>query len=62
MLNKELVYDGTIPVYSANVNEPFGYIDKLLITDFSLPSVLWGIDGDWMTRYMPDNTAFYPTD
>lgn len=62
VLNKELVSDGTIPVYSANVYEPFGYIDKLLITDFALPSVLWGIDGDWMTRYMPENTEFYPTD
>lgn len=42
--------------------EPFGYIDELLITDFSVPSVLWGIDGDWMTAYMPENIEFYPTD
>ena len=62
VLNKELVADGTVPVYSANVYEPFGYINKLLIKDFSLPSVIWGIDGDWMTRYMPENTEFYPTD
>ena len=61
-MDKELVSDGTIPVFSANVNEPFGYIDKLLITDFSMPSVLWGIDGDWMTSYMPENEEFYPTD
>lgn len=53
---------GTVPVYSANVIEPFGYTDELLISDFSTPSVLWGIDGDWMTSYMPENTAFYPTD
>lgn len=59
---KELVYNGNIPVYSANVYEPFGYVDKLLISDFSLPSILWGIDGDWMTSYMPENVAFYPTD
>ena len=52
----------TIPVYSANVYEPFGNIDKLLITDFSLPSVLWGIDGDWMTGYIPAGYEFYPTD
>ena len=62
ILNKQLVADGSVPVYSANVIEPFGYIDELLITDFSVPSVLWGIDGDWMTNYMPENTEFYPTD
>lgn len=62
VLNKQLVPDGTIPVYSANVTEPFGYIDELLITDFSVPSVLWGIDGDWMTGYMPESKEFYPTD
>ncbi len=49
-------------MYSANVKEPFGYIDELLITDFSVPSVLWGIDGDWMTNYMPKDVKFYPTD
>ena len=62
VLNKELVSNGTIPVYSANVTAPFGFIDKLLITDFSIPSVLWGIDGDWMTSYIPEKTVFYPTD
>lgn len=46
VLDKELASNGTIPVYSANVTAPFGFIDKLLITDFSAPSVLWGIDGD----------------
>lgn len=49
-------------MYSANVIEPFGYIDELLITDFSIPSILWGIDGDWMTNYIPANSEFYPTD
>ena len=62
VLGKELVSNGKIPVYSANVTAPFGFIDKLLITDFSVPSVLWGIDGDWMTSYIPEETAFYPTD
>ena len=62
VLDKELVADGPIPVFSANVNEPFGFIDKLLITDFSAPSVLWGIDGDWITSYVPENREFYPTD
>lgn len=62
VLNKQLSFDAEIPVYSANVKEPFGYIDDLLITDFTVPSVLWGIDGDWMTSYMPENEKFYPTD
>lgn len=62
VLNKQLSPEAEIPVYSANVKEPFGYINDLLITDFSVPSVLWGIDGDWMTSYMPENERFYPTD
>ena len=62
VLDKDLVSTGTIPVFSANVVEPFGFIDKLLISDFSVPSVLWGIDGDWMTSYMPEGQEFYPTD
>ncbi|MDD2478066.1 MAG: N-6 DNA methylase [Candidatus ainarchaeum sp.] len=51
-----------IPVYSANVFEPFGFIDKNLIIDFNKPSVLWGIDGDWMVNYIEENKPFYPTD
>ncbi|MDO4814395.1 MAG: restriction endonuclease subunit S [Gemella sp.] len=61
VLNKELKLDG-IPVYSANVKEPFGYIDKSLIEDFSKPSILWGIDGDWMVNTISENIPFYPTD
>ena len=62
VLNSELVADGTIPVFSANVFEPFGHIDKLLIKDFSVDSVLWGIDGDWMVNFYPKHNQFYPTD
>ena len=62
VLNSALVSDGTIPVFSANVFEPFGYIDKLLIEDFSKDSVLWGIDGDWMVNFYPKDKQFYPTD
>ena len=57
-----MVADGTIPVFSANVFEPFGYIDKLLIKDFSVDSVLWGIDGDWMVNFYPKDKQFYPID
>ncbi|MDR0638381.1 MAG: restriction endonuclease subunit S [Spirochaetaceae bacterium] len=62
VIEADLSEKDEIPVYSANVFEPFGYIDKLLITDFSVPSILWGIDGDWMVNYMPANKSFYPTD
>jgi len=51
-----------IPVYSANVFEPFGYINKQLLKDFDRPSVLWGIDGDWMVNHINRNKPFYPTD
>jgi len=47
VLKRELVHDGRIPVYSANVLSPFGRTDKRLLRDFSMPSLLWGIDGDW---------------
>ena len=62
VLNSEVnpVYD--IPVYSANVFEPFGMINKELIKDFSKDSVIWGIDGDWMVNVIPANKPFYPTD
>jgi len=62
ILNSEVSPEFTIPVYSANVFEPFGMIDRLLLTDFSKDSVLWGIDGDWMVNTIPANTPFYPTD
>ncbi|MGE4511863.1 MAG: N-6 DNA methylase [Sulfurimonadaceae bacterium] len=52
----------TIPVYSANVYEPFGYTKKEFLKDFNVSSVLWGIDGDWMVNYMPKEKPFYPTD
>lgn len=61
VLNKELTKTG-IPVYSANVFEPFGLIDKDIIKDFTQPSILWGIDGDWMVNTIPIDTPFYPTD
>lgn len=62
VLDKDLVHGGSVPVYSANVTEPFGYLDKILFDDFSTPSILWGIDGDWMVNYIEPNQPFYPTD
>lgn len=35
-----IVSNASIPVYNANVTVPFGSINRLLIADFSVPSVL----------------------
>ena len=59
---KDIHETGTYPVYSANVFEPFGYTEDLLITDFSQPSVIWGIDGDWQVNMISKDIPFYPTD
>ncbi len=62
VLSTEIVDDGEVPVYSANVFEEFGRINKRNLKDFSKPSVIWGIDGDWMVNFIPANVPFYPTD
>ncbi len=62
VLSTDLIEDGLYPVYSANVFEEFGRINKQNITDFSKASIIWGIDGDWMVNYIPANKPFYPTD
>lgn len=62
VLTDDLVSDGNIPVYSANVNEIFGYTDKTNIDNYNNESILWGIDGDWMVNIIPKNTPFYATD
>lgn len=61
--NKE-IEDSTvgIPIFSANVFQEFGYINKELLDNFELPSVIWGIDGDWMVNYIEKHKPFYPTD
>ena len=33
-----------------------------MIKDFSLDSVLWGIDGDWLVNFITKDNQFYPTD
>ena len=64
VLNSELIPSGKIPVFSANVFEPFGYVDSLLkgFEDFTRDSILWGIDGDFMVNFLTKDTQFYPTD
>lgn len=62
VLKNELDENAKIPVISANVNEVFGKTNKEIITDYSVPYIIWGIDGDWMVKYMEKGIKFYPTD
>lgn len=62
VVSDEVEANGTIPIISANVFEEFGRINKQNITDFSRPSIIWGIDGDWMVNLIPAGSKFYPTD
>lgn len=62
VISKELSTAGSVPVYSANVYTPFGYMNHSILNDFSKPSVLWSIDGDWMVNYIPQSIKFNPTD
>lgn len=61
VLQNELTEKG-IPVYSANVFEPVGNINKKFISNFDKEYILWGIDGDWMVNILPKKYEFYPTD
>lgn len=54
--------DGTIPLYSANVSEPFGFVEKGNIDDFSHPAIRWGIDGNFDLQYVPAGDIFATTD
>jgi type I restriction enzyme M protein len=53
---------GNIPIYSANVFEPFVFSDCSNITDFSTPYVIWGIDGSFEFNIMPQGSVFGSTD
>lgn len=64
VLKKQIFEDtnGTIPVYSANVKQPFGFLSKSNITDFNNDFVLWGIDGNFEFNVIKRNTPFATTD
>lgn len=62
VLKSELTEEKGINIYSANVCSVFGKIDKEILDDYSRPSILWGIDGDWMVNIIDANKKFYPTD
>lgn len=62
VVSNEIVQDGQYKVVSANVHDEFGRINSSVLDDFSVPSVLWGIDGDWMVNYIEKGILFAPTD
>lgn len=51
-----------IPVYSANVFSPFGYIEKSNIVKFDNPYILWGIDGNFDLVFKAKGKIFASTD
>ncbi len=61
---KEEIFGTTdgIPVYSANVVKPFGYVKESNVSDFEHDYVLWGIDGDFMFNAIPKGMQFATTD
>jgi type I restriction-modification system DNA methylase subunit len=53
---------GTIPIFSANVFEPFVYSNTSNISDFTKPYVIWGIDGEFEFNVMKEGSVFGTTD
>jgi type I restriction enzyme M protein len=62
-LTKNLaLFAGNIPLYSANVFEPFGFIEQSNIKDFTHPVILWAIDGNFEFNLVPAGKVFATTD
>ncbi len=62
VLKKDCVETG-IPCISANVKDVFGYIPQgSVIKDFDVPSLTWGIDGNFDWYLIPAGQPFHPTD
>lgn len=59
-----LATPGSIPLYSANVLKPFGMVEKTRLPrdSFNVPSVLWGIDGDFVLNSKKPGELFDITD
>lgn len=51
-----------IPVYSANAMVPFGYVQLSNLDDFTKPSILWGIDGNFDINLISAGQPFATTD
>lgn len=55
---------GKVPVYSANVFNPFGFIEtpNESVNDFRRDYILWGIDGNFEFNIMSEGVEFAITD
>lgn len=53
---------GNIPLFSANVLKPFGFLEESNIEDFSINYVLWGIDGKFEFNVIHRDIKFATTD
>lgn len=63
VVKKELSgMQGNIPLYSANVFEPFGFVLQSNVNVFDHPSILWGIDGNFDTNLIAPKVEFATTD
>lgn len=63
LLRKDYIdANGRIPAYSSNVFSPFVYTSYSNVEDFSVPYVLWGIDGTFEFNVMPIGNKFAYTD
>ena len=63
VLRKDVTTDTTdIPVYSANVVTPMGYVEKGNLFEFDHPAILWGIDGNFEFNLIPAGQPFATTD
>jgi type I restriction-modification system DNA methylase subunit len=63
VLKKDLPsLSGDIPLYSANVFSPFGFIKKSRIESFDYPSILWAIDGNFEFNLIQAGMPFETTD
>jgi restriction endonuclease S subunit len=59
---KSEFHDTGVPAYSANARQPFGHIEKSNLNDFSKPSLLWGIDGNFDWNIINSGVEFATTD
>lgn len=65
VLKKDLAVSTTgnlVPVFSANVIEPFGYVIDENCYESQYNSVLWGIDGNFNFNVMPKGRKYITTD
>lgn len=63
-VTKKQVYNskGQIPIYSANVFKPFGYLTTSNLNNFEHDYVLWGIDGNFEFNIKRKGEKFGTTD